>query len=500
MRKNDIYNDIPEQFSRAIFVVMKFNPYLSCCVALCLLSGFVLNAQHKGTLTSTLSEWSNDPDLSCASIAFYAIDLKSGSVVENFNGDKAMIPASLMKLSTTVAALELLGPDFTFSTEFYHDGFIDAEGVLHGNLHLAGSGDPSFGSVRLGERPDRLIARFAESMRRVGINAVTGNVFVDNASFTPVAPGSWSWEDLTNYYAAIPHPVNFLENKFSMVFKTGPSATKAELVSVSPDMYDIQIDHKVQAEKISGDETFCYGHPFGNRIEVRGQLPENRQAFSVKGAIPNPGELFVSKVMEAAANLGVKWEGKVLMAPVSVESKVLMIRHNSPTLLEIVNETNAHSVNLFAEGMVVAMGKEGGHEKGLEVIHSFWSDRLENGVRGLILKDGSGLSHYNTITIRQLVEILQYAHSQPYRSQFETSLPVAGQSGTLRSFGKGTALDGKMRAKSGYMTGNRGYAGFMTLASGRKVAFALMANHYDISAASMRLKMEDLLQKIANTE
>lgn len=479
---------------------MKNLPNWFWAIVLCCLfiqKGF---GQQKGTFTATLNEWSSDPELACASLAFYAVDLKSGSTVENFNGEKAMIPASLMKLSTTIAAVELLGADFAFSTGFYHDGFVDEEGTLQGNLYLTGNGDPTFGSKRLGERPDWLIARFSESIRKMGIRKVSGDVVVEQGAVESAVPGTWTWEDLANYYAAIPHRVNFIDNEFSMVFKTGSAGSAATLISITPEIPGLQIENRVFAANVQGDKTFCYGHPLGNEIEVRGELPENRSAFTVKGAIPNPGFFFASKVMDAAANLGVQWEGDMRSGSRDEESAILMFQHSSPPMMEIVRETNDHSVNLFAEALVVAIGKEGGHEEGLETIATFWSDQMEDGGRGMNLKDGSGLSHYNTITARQLAEMLQFAHGSDYRMHFEQSLALAGQSGTLRNFGKGTSLEGKMRAKSGYMTRNRGYAGYMTLASGRKIAFALLANHYDISAASMRLKMEDLLQRLAASE
>lgn len=460
----------------------------------------LLSAQVDPDISQIVTQWSNQSDLRSASVGFYAVDVGSGEVIVDLDGEKAMIPASMMKLSTTIAALEQLGANRTFGTGLCHSGTIDHNGVLNGNLYLYGEGDPTFGSSRIGKNPEVLINEFASAIHAAGIRTINGDVVVDHSDFTPQIPGTWSWEDLTNYYAAIPQPVNFLENIFSVTFKTGAIGEAAEIIQISPQIPGLVVEHDVVAADISNDQTFCFGHPEQNNIIVRGMLPANRSSFTIKGAIPQPGLYFASSVMKTAEKLGVEWKGDVEVQyenDLSKEDLKDLHHHNSPPLHEIVHETNRRSVNLFAEALVVLMGKEtNGMEAGIKSVEDFWKSRLPGGISGLNIKDGSGLSHYNTITTRQLAEMLTYGYSGANRQWLMQSLPEAGQSGTLKYFGTGTVLDGNLHAKSGYMTGNRGYAGFVTTQSGRMLAFSLIVNHYDISAVEMRRKMETLLQEL----
>lgn len=465
---------------------------------------FSIFAQSKTPFVDVVEQWSADPDLSPASVSVFAVDLKSNSTLIDYNGHKARIPASLMKISTTAAALDLLGPEFTVETSLWYNGFIDDSGVLHGDIILSGEGDPTFGSLRLGQKPDWLIARFAESLKRLGISRVLGNVWVETEKNNKWTPGTWTWEDLANYYAATPRGVNFLENQFAMVFTTRSSGEPAELVNVTPEIQGLEIDNQVISADISGDQTFCFGHPEQNFIEVKGKLPANRAAYTVKGAIPQPGLFFAQTVMKAAKNNGLEWEGEIQESyrPADrAEDLNLLMSYTSPPLKDMVRETNQHSINLYAEALFAQMSKakrSGDATLGIEVLEEYWKSRLDK-TAGLLLKDGSGLSGFNTITAAQLVQMLQLAHDSPHRDIWLESLPVSGK-GALRRMGAGTILENNLQAKSGYLTGNRGYAGYLNLKSGRKIAFALMVNHYDISASAMRQKMEALLVAIAEIE
>lgn len=490
--------------SLCIFAAM-YNLYFKVFILLAITgcANYALG-QQKGGFTEILEKWSADKELQPASVAFCAIDLKSGALIEGFNADKAMIPASLMKIPTTIAALDLLEADFRFSTTFSYRGFIDDNKVLHGDLLIEGSGDPTFGSSRLGERADWLIARFAESIKRLGISEVTGNVIVADELITPKARGTWSWEDLSNYYAAVPREMNFLENQFTMVFRTAGVGMPAELISVTPTIPDLNIEVEVLGAEISGDQSYCFGHPLKNEIKVKGELPVNKSSFSVKGAIPQPGTLFAKNVMEAAARMGVIWSGKIVVGDSqnnAPETEELLISYDSPPLSEIIAITNQQSVNLFAEALVEVIGSRSQTgQTGVGVLEEYWSSKLPSVSRGMQFKDGSGLSHYNTLTAKQLAEMLREVYHSDTKSHFEESLPVSGKSGTLRRLGSGTVLENNLRAKSGYMTGSRGYAGYLNLSSGRKIAFAVMVNHYDISASAMRAKLESLLVEIAVKE
>lgn len=453
-------------------------------------------AQQGESLNALISEWASDSDLSHATVGCYVINLSDGEVLADFRGEKSMIPASLMKVPVTVAALDEAGSQKVFKTMLSYSGEIK-DGVLNGDVYFSGEGDPSLGSFRIDGSPDEVTARFASAFQQKGISAINGNVLVVE-SVPAEPPGTWTWEDLSNYYAAVPHSINFLENRFSVEFQTGAPGSLARIVSVNPVIEGLEIGSEVVAADVSGDETFCFGHPSGNEIVIKGKLPANRQSFTVKGAIPQPALYFAQRVMESAVKSGLRWSGEFVSVDAVVQDKPRLIyMQESPALGKLVALTNQHSINLFAESFRELLLREWQQDDWSEGMKQYWKDKLPGGVSGMDFRDGSGLSHFNLITPRQLCEMLHWASKQPFAADFEQSMPQAGKSGTLRHFGKGTSIEGNFFGKSGYMTGNRGYAGYLRVAPGHKIAVVLMVNHYDLPSAAMRNKIELLFNSIA---
>ena len=454
---------------------------------------FTAFAQPSEKFSELLNQWLEQPKLSEASVGFYALDINSGEVLADHRGSKAMIPASMMKVPTTIAALDVLGGSFRFETVLSYRGSLE-NGILRGDVILRGSGDPTFGSARIGKNSDELLEAFASSIKRAGIYKVEGNLVVDNSAFPPHVPDTWAWHDLTNYYAALPHPVNFADNQFSILFKTGEVGTMAVLKGTNPVISGLKLDHEVMSADIRNDQTYCYGDPLGNEIRVKGALPAKRHNFEVKAAIPDPGGFFAIKLMESIQQSGVEWNGDVAHSEVSASATGKeLIRHQSPTLAEIVEQVNFHSVNLYAEALGIALSEKFSDVPRNEVLKHFWTEKAGLDTRGFRPEDFSGLSHYNTVTAKQLTDMLRWVYASDNGKVWMLSLPQAGLNGTLRSFGKGTPLEANLRAKSGYMTGNRGYAGVLNVKSGRMVAFAVMVNHFEASPSAIKSELEKLL-------
>ena len=116
----------------------------------------------------------------------------------------------------------------------------------------------------------------------------------------------------------------------------------------------------------------------------------------------------------------------------------------------------------------------------------------------MYLYDGSGLSRFNTITTKQLVSILSEMDKSQHKEVFYNSLAIAGKSGTLSSIAKGTAAEGKIYGKSGYMTNVRSYSGYITTNSNKKIAFAIIVNNYNCSAYEMKKMLEKIMVSLVN--
>lgn len=469
-----------------IFTDMKYFFFLSITL--------LLSVSGRTQSDTDIQQWANQTDLLSAQTGFLAIDAETGERLAGFQENKAMIPASLLKLFTTIAALESAGPDQKFKTVLAYRGSVDPVGVLHGDLILTGQGDPSLGSAHLNLDPKAVVQRMASSLSSAGITKVNGSFIVDESGFLPVIPGTWSWEDLTNYYAAIPHAVNYMDNEFTITFETFEAGKPARIVSVAPEIPGLKLTSQIVSANISGDQSYCFGHPLQNEITVQGMLPQNRKSFRVRGAIPQPGQFLAAQIIDAAK---IEVRGEIMVnhqSEASLQPKTELLTLWSPPLKELIKPVNTRSVNLYAEALANIFAVESyQHSVGSDWLQSYWEKRLGNSTAGLNIKDGSGLSHFNTVTPTQLIEVLKAGYSGTHRESFMESLPVAGRSGTLVRFGAGSVLEGNLRAKSGYMTGSRGYAGFMKLQSGRTAALVILVNHYSISASLMRQRMEQLL-------
>ena len=162
-----------------------------------------------------------------------------------------------------------------------------------------------------------------------------------------------------------------------------------------------------------------------------------------------------------------------------------------------------YSINLFAEHLMNQIGvskyRSGDTGSGTQATTLFWKEK-ELDTDGFYVNDGSGLSRFNGVTAKQLVGILKYMNESKNKDLFLRTLPIAGKSGTMRNFAKGTVAHGKVRAKSGTMTRVKSYAGYVTTKNKRNIAFAIIANNYNCSSFQMKKKMEKIIIKLAELD
>ena len=181
--------------------------------------------------------------------------------------------------------------------------------------------------------------------------------------------------------------------------------------------------------------------------------------------------------------------------------RIVLSRWYSPKLSVIAARTNLQSLNTYAENILKTLGREiageGTFTHGIDVITRFWTD---NGIdiRGMRIHDGSGLSSFNTLTVRQLNKTLQLAHQDTilFNTLIE-GFPIAGRSGTLSGMFRNTKSEGVLVAKSGFLSNVLAYTGYTRCRNGNPIAFSIIVNNYSGPAPVMRRKIEILLNAIA---
>lgn len=468
-------------------------------------SPLLLKDTAKNPLEQAVDDFLLDPDLKNAAFSFYAYDLKTNKVLADKNGTMSIVPASCMKLITTATALEVLGANYRFKTQIQYSGFIDENCVLHGDLYIRGGGDPTLGSKFFtNDDPSAFLNDWALAVRDAGIDSVTGNIIADAEIYGwEMVPSTWTWGDIGNGYGAAPSGISIYDNTCVLRFNTGEKAgDTAHIECIQPYVPELEFINEVYAANTSEDNSYIFGAPYSYDRIVKGTLPKGREAFEVKGTIPDPSYLAAFEFHHALSKWGIAVGGHSttvrmlkIQGKYSEQKRVDIHTHQSPTVASIVAVTNLYSVNLFAEHLMNQIGliRYGNATvgSGTAATTEFWAKRGMD-VKGFFISDGSGLSRFDAVSAMHFVEMLKIMTRSKNFSILEKSLPVAGKSGTLSNFCRGTRAAGKVWAKSGTMTRVKAYTGFAKAKNGNKIAFSVIVNNYSCSARQMEKKLEKI--------
>jgi len=452
-------------------------------------------AEPAKAVAEIVAEISASESLKHAQWSVYARYADGGEPVIDKDGSLALAPGSTLKLLSSAAALERLGPDHLFHTKLFRHGKVE-EGVLKGDLVIVGGGDPALGSDRIDGSRDlpEVLQAWVEAVKAAGIRKVSGDIEGDDGLFSgePV-PDRWYWMDLGNYYGAEVSALSINENLYRLVFKTGKDpADRAEVLRAEPDPGLRFVNQMVSGEPGSGDNGYIYRGPFGKTALLKGTLPPGRNEFAIKGSLPAPAEgaaRFLKGALEAA---GVEVEGEARRADSfrGEDTQSLLLDIASPPLKAILPAINTRSLNLYAELLVMALSARDGAgslEAGLGAVRTFLE---EAGVStgGLQMEDGSGLSRSNSVTAHTLAQTLAVMSGSPNFGDYYASFPAAAgpdAKGSMRRFAAGTPAANNARVKSGTLFRVKSHAGYVRDRAGRLLVFAMIANNFDGPSRAM---------------
>lgn len=431
----------------------------------------------------------------------------NGDLIISHDGTKKLTPASTLKIYTTGAALSLLGSNYRYETFLQYDGVIDNCGVLNGNIFIKGQGDPSLGSERFpgNYSYSQVINKFGDEIKELGITAINGNVIADNSIFLDcLTPYSWPLDDQANYYGAAPNGLSFNENSYKLFFKPGQTVgSKTEIIGTDPEeIPGLLLKNKVTTYYAgSGDRAVIMEDPFNEAKEIVGTIPMGENMFFIKGSLPDPARLVALLLAENLRIKGIEVNGKTSSiyqyeGRIGQSVRNTVYTHYSPRLIDIVTHVNMRSHNLFAETLIVTMGKcyrgIGSLDKGLEVVFEYWASKGINISKANIF-DGSGLSPLNKISSDILAKMLFTIKEDSSFTSFLETLPVAGVSGTLKNFGKNTPAEGRVFAKSGSIEYVRSYAGYTQSKSGAYLPFCLIVNNFEGNPLHLKKSLERMM-------
>ncbi len=418
--------------------------------------------------------------------------VSDGRELIGYNARRSLPSASTLKLITTATALSVLGPDYTYTTTLEYDGTI-SDGVLNGNLYLRGTGDPSLGSGRFPGYPGlpALLGSWSEAVRAAGIRQVQGSVVGDASLYDDLTtPDTWPYGDLGNYYGASLSALNINENLYRVSFRPGRAVgASANPLRMDPAVPYLTFRNTVTTDAAgTGDQVVIYGAPFQNRQWLTGKVPLGGE-FVVKGALPDPAyhaayalgqQLILDKVELTGAPTSVG--GGLPPTSGLAGKRTVLAQYRSPALVALVRETNFQSINLYAEALLRTTALRldkvvNSTDASLETLNVFWKTKGVD-LEGFRIRDGSGLSAVGALTAGNMTGILSAMGRDAAFPAFYGTIPIVGQTGTVRNLAKGTAAAGNIRAKSGSIEGVRAYAGYFTATDGEQMSYCVLINKF----------------------
>ena len=463
------------------------NKIVLLCLLICLhlLAGAQTPAPVKWLLQA--------PYMRGASFSLVVKDVQEGRTVYSYDTDRLQSPASVLKTVATATALEILGEDYRYPTTLEYDGILE-NGTLEGNLYIKGSGDPSLGSSHFAPGQNKFLSTWIAALQKAGIKHITGSVISDESIFdTEGVSIKWLREDMGNYYAPGSYGISIFDNMYKLSLQTGAAGTRPVLKGTEPDIPFIRFKNYLKAAPVSSDSAYIIGAPLDDVRYLYGVLPANREAYVLKGDIPDPALYLARYLTDQLQQKGIRVDGSPSCYRIEVEEnrwkkgeRKEIVTTYSPTLREIASICNHVSHNLYADALVKTVGLQykprrnemiSSFGRGVQVVKEYWEKKGLD-VFPLRMNDGSGLAPADKVSAGFMGELLVYMATESAVSDaFIASLPQAGIEGSVRNFLKGSKLQGKAHLKSGGITGVRSYAGYITK-DGKTYAVAVFSNNY----------------------
>lgn len=428
-----------------------------------------------------------------ASMSIAVYDLEKDEYLIEENSEKVLTAASTQKLITTAIALHSLPTDYQFETKLAHTGTI-RDGVLRGDIYIFPNFNPTLGNKRFNRDLSEITGSISKWLLKNKIKVIQGIKVIDSTMNIETLPRTWIWEDIGNYYGANPCGTVLNENVLELYFESGQSGNQTKIVKTVPDLPLLKIENRVKASTLNKDLAYCFGGPYERGLVVEGTIPANRRKYKVKAALQRPQRALSYLVFNELKNAGLTIKGKYGAHSIPKKKSKQFAVIKSPSVNEIVKKTNYKSVNILAENLLQNSYHFSKSKKDMNAwVKWYLETKMEVGVAGMQIKDGSGLSKFNAVSSKQIVQVLIKMKNN---KAFKESLPVAGKSGTVRSFLKNSKSNAYIQCKSGSMTGVRSYAGYIRNKSGKTFAFSIIVNNADGSGKDIQVKMEELIDFI----
>lgn len=408
----------------------------------------------------------------------------------DYHSQQMALPASTQKVITALAALLQLGPDYRFTTTLESRGEVD-NGVLKGDLIARFDGDPTF------KRQD--LRNMVAALKRAGIQKIEGNVLIDTSVFAShdKAPG-WPWNDMTQCFSAPPAAAIVDRNCFSVSLYSAPKANDLAFIRIAS-YYPVTMFSQVRTlPRGSSDAQYCELDVVPgdlNRYTLTGCMVQRADplplAFAIQDGASYAGAILKAELKEA----GISYSGTLLRQTLANQPGTVLASKQSAPLHDLLRIMLKKSDNMIADTVFRTIGRnfygvQGTWRAGADAVRQILRQKAGVDLGNSIVVDGSGLSRHNLISPATMMQALQYIAQNDSQLNFISMLPLAGHDGSLqyRAGLHEAGVDGKVSAKTGSLQGVYNLAGFITTASGQRMAFIQYLSGYAVEPADQRTR------------
>jgi D-alanyl-D-alanine carboxypeptidase/D-alanyl-D-alanine-endopeptidase (penicillin-binding protein 4) len=473
------------------------------------------NAAHSAAeLAALIDAHISQPRFDGALWGVKVISLDSGVTIFENHADRLMSPASNSKMYPAALALDHFGPDYRIVTPVLATARPDADGTIHGDLVIAGRGDPSWNAKHAGTNFWDMFSPFVAALKKSGIHHITGDLVGDTTFFhSPPSGSSWTVEDLEDSEGAEISALTLADN-FTTIRITPAQAGEPCKAEVVDPFTNLQIDNQTTTA-VDGARRQIVARRFRgeNVVHLFGELPAGGEPEYVEMPVLRPAEWFVAALKSALQEKGIVVDGAARVvawpSPPPVASETIA-EITSPPLSEMLADFLKPSQNLETDLIFEHTGEtlrppdtrpwETSEDCALIALHKFL---VTNGLPAgdVHFDEGSGLSRNNLTTANASVALLQFMAKHPAAQTWETALPIAGVDGTLRRRMKNTPAAGNVHGKTGTLRWVNALSGYVTNAAGEKLVFSLMLNRYDSPPGRVRTaELDDIAVMLARSD
>ncbi|HBO22213.1 serine-type D-Ala-D-Ala carboxypeptidase [Providencia sp.] len=429
-------------------------------------------------------------------LALVAQKVGSNTPLIDYNAQQMALPASTQKVVTALAALLQLGPDYRFVTNFETSAKLNDK-TLAGDLVIRFSGDPTLTRQQ--------IRNMANALKQIGIQKVEGDLIVDISAFAShdKAPG-WVWNDMTQCFSAPPAAAIIDRNCFSVSLYPAEKAGEMAYIKTA-NFYPVNMFSEVRTlAKGSTEARYCELDVVPgelNRYTLTGCLMQRSEPLPLAFAVQNGASYSGAIVKNELTTAGIELTGHVKKRTQLTPQSQVLVKTESKPLHDLLKVMLKKSDNMIADTVFRTIGRDyygvpGTWRSGSDAVRQVLKQKAGIDIGNTVMVDGSGLSRHNLISPATMMEVLQFIAKNDQQLDFISMLPLAGHDGTLRYRGgfDEAGVNGKVSAKTGALQGVYNLAGFLTTASGQRVAFVQFISAYAVPQSQQRSRRVPLVR------